>query len=105
MEFYTYVNIFETKGLEYLLLLSFLALFILLVALVIVAIVTAPLLPILTAALLALETSRRGAVQGLTSAGFGVAGLASLAALSRTGVVAFALTLPESWMLPPLATV
>lgn len=28
MEFYTYVNIFETKGLEYLLLLSFLALFI-----------------------------------------------------------------------------
>lgn len=31
MEFYTYVNIFETKGLEYLLLLSFLVLFILLV--------------------------------------------------------------------------
>lgn len=31
MEFYTYLNIFETKGLEYLLLLSFLALFILLV--------------------------------------------------------------------------
>jgi len=31
VEFYTYVNIFETKGLEYLLLLSFLALFILLV--------------------------------------------------------------------------
>lgn len=31
MEFYTYVNIFETKGLEYILLLSFLALFILLV--------------------------------------------------------------------------
>ncbi len=31
MEFYTYVNIFETKGLEYLLLLSFLALFIALV--------------------------------------------------------------------------
>jgi len=31
MEFYTYVNIFETKGLEYLLLLSFLALFIFLV--------------------------------------------------------------------------
>ncbi len=30
MEFYTYVNIFETKGLEYLLLLSFLVLFILL---------------------------------------------------------------------------
>ena len=28
MEFYTYVNIFETKGLEYLLLLAFLALFI-----------------------------------------------------------------------------
>jgi hypothetical protein len=31
MEFYTYVNIFETKGLEYVLLLSFLALFILFV--------------------------------------------------------------------------
>ncbi len=31
MEFYYYVNIFETKGLEYILLLSFLALFIFLV--------------------------------------------------------------------------
>ena len=31
MEFYTYVNIFETKGLEYLLLLCFLGLFIFLV--------------------------------------------------------------------------
>ncbi len=31
MEFYTYVNIFEQKGLEYLLLISFLALFIFLV--------------------------------------------------------------------------
>jgi hypothetical protein len=31
VEFYYYVNIFETKGLEYLLLLSFLVLFILLV--------------------------------------------------------------------------
>ena len=31
MEFYTYVNIFEQKGLEYLLLLCFLALFIYLV--------------------------------------------------------------------------
>jgi len=31
METYTYVNIFETKGLEYLLLLAFLALFVLLV--------------------------------------------------------------------------
>jgi hypothetical protein len=31
METYTYVNIFETKGLEYLLLLCFLALFVLLV--------------------------------------------------------------------------
>ncbi len=30
MEFYTYVNIFETKGLEYLLLMSFLVLFLLL---------------------------------------------------------------------------
>jgi len=31
VEYYYYVNIFETKGLEYLLLLSFLALFIYLV--------------------------------------------------------------------------
>ena len=31
MEFYTYVNIFEQKGLEYLLLLSFLVMFIFLV--------------------------------------------------------------------------
>ena len=31
METYTYVNIFETKGLEYLLLLSFLVLFVFLV--------------------------------------------------------------------------
>jgi hypothetical protein len=31
MEYYSYVNIFETKGLEYILLLSFLALFIYLV--------------------------------------------------------------------------
>ena len=31
METYTYVNIFETKGLEYLLLLCFLVLFVLLV--------------------------------------------------------------------------
>lgn len=31
MEFYSYVNIFETKGLEYLLLLSFLVLLIALV--------------------------------------------------------------------------
>ena len=31
METYTYVNIFETKGLEYLLLICFLVLFILLV--------------------------------------------------------------------------
>ena len=31
METYTYVNIFETKGLEYLLLMSFLVLFVFLV--------------------------------------------------------------------------
>ena len=31
MEFYTYVNIFETKGLEYLLLVAFLVLFVVLV--------------------------------------------------------------------------
>jgi len=30
MEFYTYVNIFETKGLEYLLLMAFFVLFVLL---------------------------------------------------------------------------
>jgi hypothetical protein len=59
--------------------------------LVIVAIVAAPLLPILTAALLALETIRRGAAQGAKSAAFGVAGLSLLALLSRTGVLAFAL--------------
>ena len=59
--------------------------------LVIVAIVAAPLLPILTAALLALETIRRGAAQGAVSAVFGVAGLSLLALLSRTGVLAFAL--------------
>ncbi|MEO8467542.1 MAG: DUF2232 domain-containing protein [Gammaproteobacteria bacterium] len=59
--------------------------------LVIVAIVTAPLLPMLTAALLALETNRRGARQGAVSAAFGVAGLSLLAVLSRTGVLSFAL--------------
>lgn len=59
--------------------------------LVIIAIVTAPLLPIVTAALLALETARRGAAQGVVSAAFGVAGLSLLAALSRTGVLGFAL--------------
>ena len=59
--------------------------------LVIVAIVTAPLLPIVTAALLALETTRRGAAKGATSAAFGVVGLSLLAAVSRTGVVAFAM--------------
>jgi hypothetical protein len=31
METYTYINIFETKGLEYLLLISFLVLFVILV--------------------------------------------------------------------------
>jgi hypothetical protein len=31
METYTYVNIFETKGLEYILLISFLVLFVILV--------------------------------------------------------------------------
>ena len=59
--------------------------------LVIVAIVAAPLLPILTAVLLALETIRRGAVRGTTSAAFGIAGLSLLAVLSRTSVLAFAL--------------
>lgn len=59
--------------------------------LVIVAIVATPLLPVVSAALLALETIRRGPLQGLVSAAFGVAGLSLLAALSRTGVVTFAL--------------
>lgn len=31
MEFYSYLNIFETKGLEYILLISFLVLFLLLI--------------------------------------------------------------------------
>ncbi|HVY66653.1 MAG TPA: hypothetical protein VHH11_17660 [Gammaproteobacteria bacterium] len=57
----------------------------------IVAIVATPLLPVVSAALLALETIRRGPLQGLVSAAFGVAGLSLLAALSRTGVVTFAL--------------
>lgn len=59
--------------------------------LVIVAIVATPLLPVVSAGLLALETIRRGPLQGLISAAFGVAGLSLLAALSRTGVATFAL--------------
>jgi hypothetical protein len=58
--------------------------------LVVVAIVAAPLLPPITAGLMAVETARRGTLQGVVSAAFGVAGLCLLALLSRTGVATFA---------------
>jgi hypothetical protein len=44
-----------------------------------------------SAALLALETARRGALQGLVSAVFALAGLLGIAALSRTNLSMFAL--------------
>ncbi len=58
--------------------------------LVVVAVVAAPLLMPITAGLLALETARRGALQGLISAAFGMAGLCLLALISRSGVATFA---------------
>jgi hypothetical protein len=58
--------------------------------LVVVAIVAAPLLPPITAGLMAVETARRGTLQGVVSAAFGVVGLCLLALLSRTGVATFA---------------
>jgi hypothetical protein len=59
--------------------------------LVIVAIVTTPLLQVVTAALLALETVRRGVTQGAVSAAFGVGGLILLALLSQTNALALGL--------------
>jgi hypothetical protein len=58
--------------------------------LVVVAIVAGPLLPPISAGLLALETARRGSLQGTISAAFGVAGLCLLAVLSRSDVATFA---------------
>jgi len=58
--------------------------------LVIVAVVTAPLLPIVSAALIAVETARRGVVAGLVSAVAAVGGLCVLALLSRTDLAMFA---------------
>jgi len=58
--------------------------------LVIVAVVAAPLLPIVSAALIALETARRGVPAGLVSAVAAVGGLALLAVLSRTDLAMFA---------------
>jgi hypothetical protein len=58
--------------------------------LVIVAVVAAPLLPVVSAALIALETARRGVRPGLVSAVAAVAGLCVLAVLSRTDLAMFA---------------
>ncbi len=58
---------------------------------IIVAVVAAPLLPLLSAALLALDTARRGIVQGVVSALFALGGLLGIAALSRTSLSMFAL--------------
>jgi len=52
--------------------------------LVLIAIAAAPLLPVITAALLALETIRRGAVQGCYSALAGVTGIVVLVAFAGT---------------------
>jgi hypothetical protein len=58
--------------------------------LVIVAVVAAPLLPIVSAALIALETARRGVLPGAVSAVAALAGLCLLALLSRTDLAMFA---------------
>lgn len=58
--------------------------------LVIVAVVAAPLFPVVSAALIALETSRRGVRPGLVSAVAAVGGLCLLAVLSRTDFAMFA---------------
>jgi hypothetical protein len=58
--------------------------------LVIVAIVAAPLLSIVSAALIALETTRKGARWGALSAVFMIGGLVLLAILSRTDALLFA---------------
>jgi hypothetical protein len=54
--------------------------------LVIAAVVVAPLLPLVSAALIVVETARRGTAQGLVSAGAACAGLVLLAALARADV-------------------
>ncbi len=58
--------------------------------LIIVSVVAAPLLSVLAAALIALETARRGAISGAASGAGMVGGLALLAVLSRTDVTLFA---------------
>jgi hypothetical protein len=58
--------------------------------LIVVAVVAAPLLSVVSAALIALETARRGAVSGALSAAAMVGGLALLAVLSRADVPLFA---------------
>jgi hypothetical protein len=58
--------------------------------LIIVAVVAAPLLPIFTAGLLALETARRGTVQGLVSGAIGVGALLALGAAVRGDLAMFA---------------
>lgn len=60
--------------------------------LVIVAVAAAPLLPMVTAALLVLETAKRGVRSGVIGAALVVAGLCVLAALSRSSVPLFAAT-------------
>jgi hypothetical protein len=57
---------------------------------IIVAVVGAPLLPIVAAALIGLDTARRGVAQGLLSAALGLAGLLLLALLARTDLQMFA---------------
>jgi hypothetical protein len=58
--------------------------------LIIVSVVAAPLLSVFAAALIALDTARRGAISGTASGAGMVGGLALLAALSRTDVTLFA---------------
>ncbi len=60
--------------------------------LVIVAVAATPLLPMVTAALLVLETAKRGVRSGVISAALVVAGLCLLAALSRSSIPLFAAT-------------
>ncbi|HLF11471.1 MAG TPA: hypothetical protein VJA26_09660 [Gammaproteobacteria bacterium] len=58
--------------------------------LILLAIVFAPVLPIVTAALISVDTARRGAIQGLISALLGVGGLLLLAALAGASSTVFA---------------
>lgn len=57
---------------------------------IIVAVVAAPLLSIFSAALIALETARRGTTRGAVAGAGTIGGLVVLAALSRTDVSLFA---------------